>query len=174
MEACDEGEGWVVKFPYTTNRNGLRYVHNVEQLISTLYARYEQFGTIIPYAMLQPCMANKREYKLVYLNGQFSHFASNSSQGKAFLTDSQARERAIIFGHDVIKLIKTQCSAAVTDGLMRVDIFRNCYGNYVVNELESLEASHWGSAGTKGKANEDRVHVFLLNYWKEKLEACLI
>lgn len=173
MADNNEGDSWVLKLPYTTNRNGLKYVRSVEELFSVLWSRYEQFGAYIPYVMLQPCMLNKREYKLIFLNGEFSHFGHNSSQGKAFLTDDETRERAVKFGQDVISLLKHQCSAAVTDGLIRVDIFRNCRGNYVVNELESLEASHWGSAGSKGKLQEDKVFVFLAEYWKAKLESLL-
>lgn len=170
MNGNTEGEDWIIKLPYATNRHGQKFVHSIQDVISTLYARYDQHSRHISYVMLQPCMLNKREYKLVFLNGEFSHFAQNSSQGKAFLTDQKSRESAIRFAQNALTLLKTNCSAAITDGLIRVDIFRNCFGHYVVNELESLEASHYGSAGQKGKANEDRVHVFLIEYWKAKLE----
>jgi len=72
----EEGKrgGFVMKTPFTTNSEGLAYEAHWPDVINRLISiSSKPFGKFrIPYIILQPCLANGKEVKYVYLNGKNS------------------------------------------------------------------------------------------------------
>ena len=64
--------GFVIKSPFTTNSEGLVYQPHWPDVINHLInISSKHFGMYrIPYMILQPCLANAKEVKYVYLNGK--------------------------------------------------------------------------------------------------------
>ena len=64
--------GFVVKSPFTTNSEGLAYEPYWPDVIKHLISiSSKPFGMKrIPYMILQPCLANGKEVKYIYLNGK--------------------------------------------------------------------------------------------------------
>jgi len=158
----EEGAGWIVKGPYTTNKKCRRFaptLHEVFHSIDIISRKYgpddERQHAIIPYVMIQPCMANRLEYKAVVLNGKALH-VKPTGEGKSF-GDKKSRLK---FAEDAVRLLKENCPAALLDGLVRVDFFENAKGLWVVNEFESLEARYESTA-----ENDVIVEDFLIQYW---------
>ena len=63
-------------------------------------------------------------------------------------------------------MLKERCPALISDGLLRVDIFKNKNGSYVVNEFESLEAVYYSR---KEHYSEIKIDEFLVTYWMKKI-----
>jgi hypothetical protein len=150
-----------VKFPKTIEKA-------VEIIKSAPYNRDVGYGQI-PYLMVQPCMYNRKEYKVVMLN-HVPVFATTSSSSKrcsngvnkAFVDND--RLDLLKFAEEQLNEFKLNCPGAITDGLFRVDVLQNNDGKMVVNEFESLEASYF-TTGDKQIAVQD----FLFHYWFHKI-----
>jgi glutathione synthase/RimK-type ligase-like ATP-grasp enzyme len=68
------------------------------------------------------------------------------------------------FANEAIKMLALKNPAAITDFIVRVDIFQRQNGQMVVNEFESLEA---GIGSCKGNCDlESQLKSSLKNYWK--------
>jgi hypothetical protein len=65
------------------------------------------------------------------------------------------------FARTAIERVKEKCPGLVMKGLLRVDIFRDCNGVFVVNEFESLDAGYGSLDGN----DTCRTTAFLQNYW---------
>jgi hypothetical protein len=68
----NEGKGWIVKLPFVTNGDRLCRCKSVAAVHSTI-ERFVAECHNIPYCMVQPCLANGIEYKVVFLEGRYSH-----------------------------------------------------------------------------------------------------
>ena len=113
----------------------------------------------IPYCMVQPRLENTKEYKLVFIGGNFSHIIPNSKgTGEGFCDENVLRA----FAESAVLSIKSSCPETITDGLFRVDIMRRANGNLVVNEFESLEAIAYARMH---HSHEQLIVSFLQNYW---------
>jgi hypothetical protein len=68
LDNCDEEEcGWVVKQPFVTDqivKEGLKTKDAVLKKPSSIFNNDIHQG-IYPYAMIKPCMKNRKEYKVV-------------------------------------------------------------------------------------------------------------
>jgi len=134
----------------------------------------------LPYLMIQPCMFNRKEVKIVVLN--------NAPLYKAGITTgSCARSKTginrafsdldglLTFASKAVDKFREAAPYAVTDGLFRVDIFQTATGQMVVNEFESLDAGY----GTAAKAGlgidyQSVTWTFLKTYWQKKIEECVV
>jgi len=72
------------------------------------------------------------------------------------------------FAERAVKLLRAKVPAFLCDGLVRVDIFCNAEG-MVVNEFESLEATHFNANHTI----ECIVSRMLSGYWLSVLNKCV-
>lgn len=171
MSNNHEEKGWVLKLPYVTNKDGLKYVNGLPQLLAGIESHSEHYGRSVSYTMLQPRMCNAKEHKLVLFDGKFSHLMKNASQGMSFITTQEQKERAVKFAEDCVQLLRARCPVAITNGLLRVDLFRDATGSYRVNELESLEARYWaGGRGGQAEADELSFTSKLVDYWRNEIE----
>lgn len=130
-------EEFVVKAPYTCNSHWVKYCHSIVAVDRALEMFLEDFDGRIPYVLVQPLLPNKCEYKVIVQEGKFKYIGSIASKknGYAFGQPNDIRK----FAEQAVLLLSRQCSCAIVDGTVRVDIM-HYNGRYVVNEFESLEA----------------------------------
>ena len=185
MMAHNEGRGWVLKAPFVTNSmHFLSFITNPEDVLwkldlVTKSVFQEKTCYVIPYMMLQPRMINRKEYKVVLLNGRRSHIVKPCSTHKDCKAYSKfPHDRLFELVENAVTLLGKAQPHAILDGLVRVDIFetqeKDIYvdesgaeglrNRWVVNEFESIEAQFTSTA-----TNDARVFDFLNNYWFEKL-----
>lgn len=124
--------------------------------------------------MLQACMKNKREYKVVVIQGipQYVSKIEKRSSGESF----SAYPHTTLFNFATAAIQRTKqngCPGLITSGLMRVDIFKTMSGKLVVNELESLDAEY-APTSSKEQAFEHEITEFLCQYWNSQLSNCFI
>ena len=67
------------------------------------------------------------------------------------------------FAERAIAELSARCVGAITNGLVRVDIFQAKSGEYKVNEFESLEASY--SSTNRDITNDAIVFRFNVAFW---------
>ena len=78
---------------------------------------------------------------MVSFNGKAKYVCTVKKLGKGF--SKKPHTLLMEFVDAVLDILQIQCPAAiVTDSIVRVDVFQNIAGNFVVNELESLEATY--------------------------------
>ncbi len=121
--------------------------------------------------MIQPCMYNRKEYKVVALNNVPIYIASIASgRGKKSAAGVNQQfgdtDSLLDFAGKAIGAFRLNAPFAITDGLFRVDIFQDVT---VVNEFESLDANY--SALTNLQM---ATHSFLIKYWENKITELLI
>ena len=107
--------------------------------------------------MIQPCMMNRKEYKVVLLN-KIAISVTSVGKGASF----GYKELLFQWAQDAVKLLEQSCPDALLDGLIRVDIFCNAQGEWKVNEFEGFEAGFWSKAEPY---NDLVVQKFLIAYW---------
>lgn len=161
-----------MKAPFTTNSHYVRFpktIENVVDIVKSAPHNQDVGYCQIPYLMVQPCMHNRKEYKVVMLNHVPVYATTSSSNkrcsngvNKAFVQTN--RMELYKFAEEQITEFKLNCPGAITDGLFRVDVMQNNDGKMVVNELESLEASYF-TTGDKQIIVQD----FLFHYWFHKI-----
>lgn len=172
MAANEEnGCGWVIKGPFTTNSQCIKFVHSIEGMNKSLRLLSNRFFGHLPYLMIQPCMYNRREYKVVVLNNSPVYIAGISTGSKAKSKNGVNRafadfEELQQFAGQAIERLRLAAPFAITDGLFRVDIFQTAAGKMVVNEFESLDAEYQSPASGTAEAT----YTFLEKYWCHKIE----
>jgi hypothetical protein len=161
-ELHSEGNGWIVKLPFCTNGEGMAFCKTEGDIIDAIERRKQEFGHRFSYALLQPCLKNRKEYKVVLLNRR-ALFVADISQRTRLGTNFSAPP------HDALKelaeracqLLETRCAGAITEPILRVDIMETLNG-LVVNEFESLEACYYSK---KFEENELCVRDKLRLFW---------
>ena len=128
---------------------------------------------VYPYIMIQPCLKNRREYKVVYIpsqNIQYIAHVSNPTRGHAY--SLSPHENIMQFARLAVEYFKSMCPNAITHQLFRVDIMQTGDGSLVVNEFESIDANfvpNFEAASTISRSYEYRVKTFISNFWREQL-----
>jgi hypothetical protein len=164
----NEGIGWVVKLPYTTNSHAIKFCPTVEKLFHALYCLWIRYGHLIHYAMIQARMRNRKEYKIVIFNGKVQYIA-NISTGrriKGCVHFSYPPHSALFeFAEMIVSHLSTTCPSFISDGLVRVDVFQTMHNRFVVNEIESLEANYSATF----PIDQFTLRTKLNGYWHSKL-----
>ena len=163
IEKC----GFVVKAPFTTNSDFIRFAKSykeVEETIKRGFVDKKIGNNKITYLMVQPCIFNRKEYKVVCFDSNpifISYMCSNkrSKDGinKAFIT-KENEKNLLRFCNEAILEFKQRCPY----------VFQLCSGHFVVNEFESLEANYY-SSNMKADKEEFSITQLLENYWYKKL-----
>jgi len=137
----DEKHGWIVKLPFTTNSEGISFCKTTVDVLAAAQSKYDKFGHRIPYAILQPCLANRKEYKVVLLGGEALYVANISQhEGLGAPFSSSPHNELKLLAEQACEILESRCPGALTQQILRVDIMQSCNG-LVVNEFESLEAN---------------------------------
>ena len=171
LDNCkEEGMGWVVKLPFVTNQivKGIKTKEEVYKKLAKIFN--DDFRGIYPYAMIQPCMKNRKEYKVVYIPSKNITYISSTSRTASCGNGKRAfsfgdHSELFAFVKKVVEFFQAECPYVICDGLFRVDVFMNQANELVVNEFESLEAVYYSSRSTL----ENTVTDFLKSYWLDKL-----
>jgi len=163
--------GWVVKLPFTTVHEGMSFCLTKDEVYSALCVKAQRFAWRIPYALVQPRLSNRREYKVVTLNGKASHVIPEDANGvkvsyrekKNFSTAPHTE--LMLFAEMAVRYLVQMCNGTISEYLIRVDVMQLDNGMMIVNEFESFEAVYTASC------HEKTCHVqqFLNNFWLEKL-----
>jgi hypothetical protein len=163
----DEGNGWVVKLPFTTNAEGLTFCKNEGDIIDAIDRKSSQFQDRMSYAMVQPCLANRKEYKIVVLGGSAKYVADISQRKGLRVSFSEAPHHAIkCLAEQACEILESRCKGALTDPILRVDVMQSKNG-LVINEFESLEASYYSN---KFDQNELMVTEYIQSYWLAQIK----
>ena len=82
----DEGCGWIVKTPFSTNSHNKKYAHSIDEIIQKIKIQYDDLHHSIPYTMVQATMENRKEYKIIFFNCEprYVSLQPNRGVGKAF------------------------------------------------------------------------------------------
>jgi len=168
----NEGEGWVVKHPFVTMREGLKWSRTQDNVLQCLAISTAKFGGRIPYTMIQPRLINRKEYKVVVLDGEASHIIPQCAngitcEGVAF-THSSTMD-VMRFAEIAVMCLSKRCIGSQTSGLIRVDVMETRDKNLIVNEFESLEAV-FETPLNAGAEVESHLKLFLLTYWVRVVE----
>ena len=172
---------YIIKAPFSTNSMHFKkFVTTSNAMDYIVTVRNDIFGPrptcyVIPYLILQErvdaTLANNKkvkEPKLVFLNGQFSHFCSTVGRSSINSLPGFSSDALIRFGETVLDLLDRELF--ILDGLVRVDLFLSNEGTLVLNELESLEAGTLCS----DHVADTRTMQFLEEYWERKLHENII
>ena len=162
--------GWVVKLPFTTVHEGMSFCSTKDEVHSALCVKANKFAWRIPYSLVQPRLSNRREYKVVILNGKASHIIPEDANGvkiayrekKNFSTAPHTE--LMLFAEMAVRHLVQMCSGTIGEYLIRVDIMQLDNEMMIVNEFESFEAVYISSC------HEKTCHVqqFLNNFWVGK------
>jgi|APCry1669189241_1035207.scaffolds.fasta_scaffold26966_2 hypothetical protein len=184
----DSGSTFVVKYPFSTNGGGKTFASAHKTTVDEVLTTLENTGRIgsgvsrvelATYALVQLCLTNRREYKIVLIDGKgkqsivsrrrllmpcfylaVSHYGQRETQraGPAFAAGSDA---LYPIAEEMCRLFKTAIPYAITEGLFRVDIMVRDSGEVVLNEFESLEATY----SAPGQDKDVYVINALVKYW---------
>ena len=165
LDANNEGCGWVVKYPFTTMRDGLKFCKTKHDVYHSLAIASFEYSWRVFYAMIQSCLKTRKEYKVVVLNGKASHVLPQKANGvvvKGGKGFSDAPHADLFrFAETGVERLSQICAGTISDFIIRVDVMQRANGNMIINEFESFEAVY-----TSGKVNE--MHVaqrFFHEYW---------
>jgi hypothetical protein len=132
----------------------------------------------IPYIMIQACMYNRKEYKVVLAEGKAVYLASiaghNKRQSIGGINKSfsvRPHDALMEFAEQIVLDAKYACPHMIMDGLVRVDIFEKLDHTFVVNELEGFEANYYAGNNTD-EILYHGVTDFLRTYWSQKIVHC--
>ena len=122
--------------------------------------------------MIQPCLYNRKEYKVVCFGGEPKFIASIAGNNlkckdginKAFSNKSEL----FTFCRTALMEFKSKCPYSITEGLFRVDILQMRSGKFVVNELESFEATFYSTGN-----NEDNIRGKIELYWEAQFRSLM-
>ena len=157
---------YVLKFPFVTNSEGLKFPRSFPDVFEKLLTANEKFfieNDRLPYAILQPCLRNRKEKKCVMLNGRFHYFAKihvTTGPQKKFAADKALPAIAELYLQELV----SRCPGTIVSGLVRVDLMS--YNNrIVVNEFESLEAMYCPENRIRDSNKAMNARSFLVDYW---------
>lgn len=141
VEENDEGHGWIIKMPYTTNQRYSRS-RSLADVIGRLKKLNRMYWSTHRYCFMQPYLENKMEYKVVCFNGtveyigSVGHSARVGGSRKAFGTPDQV----IAFAQKALDTLRQRDPTTCAQGIFRVDVMYSAKRKMIVNEFESFEA----------------------------------
>jgi len=164
--------GLLIKCPFQTHGHERRQLcspGNVETLSERLHQMKGIVGDAIHYCIIQPKMANKYEAKIVV--GPDFTFRAHSTQQRG--DDKTIGKQPILeaFAKAAHQRLCEKVPHAITDCIIRVDIFQSADGRFQVNEFESYDAlvSAGGRGTTIRARNDGLTNQHMINYWIEKI-----
>jgi hypothetical protein len=167
----NNGNGWVLKYPYTTNSKGVFFINNSIDKVMSIICR-ESRRTNLPYIMLQPKLENRFEYKVMTLNRKPFYVCKSKNcgpNGKAFSSAPEYRE-LFSFVEEVVQNFKTKYPVAIVDGPFRVDVMIKSNGKLIVNEFESFEAAYYCKSATRDLEKELTVTRYCAKFWETEID----
>lgn len=161
----NEGYGWICKLPYSTNGEGLSFCKTVDEVVLAIAKKERDHGTRLPYSLIQPCLENRKEYKVVLLGGRavyVANIAQRRSLGRPF--SQYPHMQLKLLAEEASEMLQQRCSGSIFP-LLRVDIMQSQNG-LVVNEFESLDACY---SSLKFEKDQMMTQNYLEEFWYETL-----
>jgi hypothetical protein len=59
LDSQNEGDGWILKFPFVTNREGIQFCKSKKRVVAMVRNAVRKYQDRIPYCMIQPCLLNR-------------------------------------------------------------------------------------------------------------------
>ena len=147
----------MVKLPYTTGREWIKFPKTKNDVLKAIRCAQDKYGERIHYAMVQPCLPNRKEYRVVVYNGKPTHIAKvGHSKGKAFGCELSLFE----FAANAVQALYSACPSTQKEGTIRVDIMQMGF-MAVVNEFEGLEAN----ISCKDARLDSGGRLNMINFW---------
>ena len=116
--------------------------------------------------MLQVRMLNRREYRVVAVNGKveyIAHIPGLANRGTAF--PGVIMEKVMDFAQKALNTFSVRCVGLITKCILRVDVMINNCNELVVNEFEGFEASK----DTEDMGMVTYVNNSICNFWYNQL-----
>lgn len=133
----------------------------MDEIILKIQKQYDELHHSIPYTMVQATMRNKKEYKVVLFGREPKYVAYNPDKNFGTSFSKHPHTEIMEFAARALAEFTQLCPFAMTDSMMRVDVFQTKSGNFVVNELESLEADHYSSySNLKKDAIDNQIRMY--------------
>jgi hypothetical protein len=165
----DEGKGWMVKLSFTTNSERLSFCNSGAEILRAVEISESMCGHRMSYALLQPCLANRREYKVVVLEGTAKYIA-DIAQRRSLGTPFSNQSELMKFAEQACEILEARCRGALIHPILRVDIMESTNG-LVVNEFESIEACY---SSLKFDTHQLAVQSFLEEFWVQTIQLLAI
>jgi hypothetical protein len=163
----NEGKGWIVKKPFVTNTKVV-FCISLEEVLMALDRAGRNNSSQIYYVIIQLCMVNRKEYRVVCLNSEPIYIANIMVFRLGYSFSVEPHVELFEFTRAAIKSLKSKRPGSFTESLLRVDIFQRRDGRLVVNEFENLEASY-----SSNWSNENLVSEYVNNFWVDLLTELL-
>lgn len=167
-----EGCGWVIKAPFTTNSYGVKFCKNSTVLADKLFDMCYSYKGSMSYLLIQPCLCNKKEYKVVTLNGKCLYLAKIKGNGKSFSV--YPHYELFNFAESAVQRLQSDIPSSICSGLIRVDIMITQCGKLIINEFESLEAEFEAHAAIRDSVLQNQTENFLVEFWYSELTKALV
>lgn len=159
--------------PYTTNHEYVHKAKTYSALLKRLQHAGKTYAERVSYAIVQPYMRNKKEYRVVVLGGKAEYVVNlqNGAKGVVNKAFSLAPHKGLFkFVQTSVRMLKRACPATLSDCVLRVDVFQRADLRLVVNEFESLEARIYA---TKHDKDESAAQMWVAYFWHKELHKCL-
>jgi len=111
-------------------------------------------------------LRNRREYKVVVLNGVASHVLNQHQSAKGIPFVANAFDGLREFAQSAVLKLKRECAGSLCDFIIRVDIMSREDGSFVVNEYESFEAIFYSN----DFALESTTQEFIRRFWSSTVK----
>lgn len=163
-ESHSYNDGWVIKLPFVTHSLGIKFTKDRSKIPSIIEYMVLKYSSFVPYVMVQPCVPNRLEYKVVLLDG-VPRYHHTKGSGRSF----GCIDSVYSFASTALQMLKAARPATICKGLVRVDIMQNPRMGFVVNEFESVEADYNCSDINKSAAAADYLRLF----WQESIASSI-
>jgi len=168
VDSHDEDCGWVLKLPFTTNAEGLKFCKSIEEIVKMARKNARDFGHRMSYSMLQPCLENRKEYKVCLFDGKAAFVADINQRSTIGTSFSKFPHSDLkVFAEQACEILENFCEGALALPLLRVDIMKSRNG-LVINEFESIEACFFSK---QFETFELQAHDFLRQYWASTISS---
>ena len=108
-------------------------------------------------------LENRKEYKVVVLNGCASHVLPQSAGVQVNGSSTFSPHRVLFrFAEFTVHRLLQMIEGTISNFILRVDVMQRANGNFVVNEFESFEAVYLSSS-TK---ETHKTQTFFEDYWR--------
>lgn len=86
----DQGDGWIVKMPYTTNQRYKRS-RSYNNILTQLRLFSSKYWSTHKYCFIQPHLINKMEYKVVCFNGKVEYIGNIGHSARPIQMNTSGR-----------------------------------------------------------------------------------
>ena len=162
-----------VKAPFTQNSlhyRGRSYANYGALMTEISRVVENNTQAIFPYLILQLCVPDNKEYKVIMHNGVPKYFHQRGTSNPSPKLTEPLGRRMFQFATLVHQTLSIRCPHAILDGLVRIDIMKLPDDSLVVNEVEGIDSNY----GCSNFEKQLTTVAFLEKYWYQIIVNCLV